>query len=484
MMLKTTSDVVGGGGDATPDWRQMPHNIQAEQGLLGAVLVNNAVLDRIADIVVPADFYDPLHAEIFSVCSALIQNGKLVTPITLRTFFENAEPIDENLTVPQYLVRLATHAAVIISAPSYAQTVHDLATRRRLIMIGEDIVTASFNAEINAPPKKIIEEAERELYAIAERTGQPDAEVPISVAIDEALGRVEDGMRRGGRMSGIATGLIDLDLILGGLEDDALYIGAGRPGMGKTGFVTGIAWHVASKLGLPVHFFSLEMPRYQLANRILASITDINSDKIRRGDVTDAEYRLLYDARERFKATPLHIDHRGGLSISQLVARARRVKRLIGTRLLIVDYLQLMASRSDNRVGEITEITTGLKALAKELHVPVFALSQLSRAVETRQDKRPMLSDLRESGSIEQDADAVMFLFREEYYHQQVRPPESDIAKRFDWDAKQRQIEGKAEVAIPKNRAGMTGVVEVMFHGPTASFGNLARARDIGGRHD
>lgn len=482
MMLKPPEGALPTDDAAAPShWRQAPFNLQAEQALLGALLLNNDVLARVDDIVVPADFYEPLHAEIFSTASAMIGAGRVASPVTIRAYFETAEPINETLTVPQYLGRLAISATTIINARDYARTIHDLATRRRLIHIGEDIVNAAYDNTVEQPPDALIEEAERELCALAERSGQGDEVVSITTAMDEAIERIEAGIKRGGGMAGLSSGLIDLDRLLGGFEDDCLYIGAGRPGMGKTAYVVGLARHI-SKQGIPVHFYSLEMPRYQVANRILSAETGIDGDNIRRGKISDKEFRKIVEARNHFNAH-LTIDHRGGMTIGQIMARARRIKRQNGTRFIIIDYLQLMAASADNRVGAITEITTGLKSLAKELHVPILALSQLSRAVETRQDKRPMLSDLRESGSIEQDADAVMFMFREEYYHEQIKPPETDLARYMEWQQKQRQVANKAEIIVSKSRSGPTGIVEVMFDGPTTTFSNLAKTQHMEGYH-
>ncbi len=472
---------------ATPTARELPHNIEAEQALLGALLLNNAVLDRIGDLVVPADFFDPLHGEIFSNATAMIQAGKLCSPVTIKTYFEHSAPLARDMTVAHYLGRLAVNATTTSNAADYARTVHDLAVRRALILIGEDIVAAAQDSRVDMTPESQIEAAERELTALAERRGAGDDAVPLSTALDETIARIEASMQRGGQMAGLSTGLVDLDRKLGGMSDGGLYIGAGRPGMGKTAFVVGIAWH-AARNGVPVDFYSLEMPRDQITERILSAETDIAGDRLRRGDVNEHEFVRVMEARDRIRHAPLMIDHRGGITIGQLAARARRQKRRHGTRLIVVDYLQLMAGsglrRGDNRVNEITEITTGLKALAKELHLPILALSQLSRGVETRENKRPQLSDLRESGSIEQDADAVMFLYREEYYLDQSKPPETDFAKFSDWETKMAAVSGKAEVILAKNRTGPTALVEVAFDGKRTRFSNLARQDMTVARHD
>lgn len=401
MMLQANPDRAPDRSDAPQETglaRELPHNIEAEQALLGALLINNAVLDRIGDVIGPADFHDPLHGEIMRVAAATIEAGRVANPITLRASFEGSEPLSADMTVPQYLGRLVVNATTIINALDYARTLRDLAIRRHLIMIGEDIVTTAHDSRADIAPTAQIETAEQELCALAESHEQGEAAAPVSVAFDEAIARIEAGMKRGGKMAGISTGLADLDRRLGGLEDDALYIAAGRPGVGKTSFVLGLAWHAACH-EMPVDFYSLEMPRYQLAARLLSSETGIASDRMRRGDISDSEFADIMTANRRIARAPLHIDHRGGISIGQLQARARRNKRRHGTKLIVIDYIQLMRGsgrRNDNRVNEVTEITTGLKALAKELHVPVLALSQLSRGVESRENKRPLLSDLRE----------------------------------------------------------------------------------------
>ena len=468
--------------------RQPPHNVQLEQALLGAILMNNAAVDRLDGLVDAADFFDPLHGEIFSVAVATVRAGRVANPITLRTFFENAEPMAPDMTVPQYLGRLVVNATTIINTADYARSIHALSVRRRLIMVGEDIVNTAFDAPHDHTPEAQIEAAEKELTALAERHATGDESVPVSVAFDETIKRIEVSYKSGSRLVGISTGLTDLDTHIGGLEPGNLYSPGGRPGSGKTALVTGIAWHVAAHLGLPVDFYSLEMPRDQLAARILASVSGIPVERQRRGQIEPREFdALMHAAREQSKA-PLHIDHRSGITIGQLQARARRMKRQHGTRLIVVDYIQLLAGsgnrRSDNRVNELTEITTGLKAMAKELHCPVIALSQLSRAVETRAEKRPQLSDLRESGSIEQDSDVVLFLYREEYYLAQQKPPETDIARFIEWQSKMRGVQGKAEVIVGKNRHGPTGTVELAFDGPLTRFSNLARDSQAERFHD
>ena len=488
MMLKQTGSVPLDSDGTPAHWRQAPHNIQAEQALLGALLLNNTVLDRIEDIVVPADFFDPLHGEIFSVATSIIQAGRVASPITLRTFFENAEPITPELTVPQYLGKLAINAAIAISVKDYAHTIHDLATRRRLIHIGEDVINAAYDPTVDQSADARIEDAEKELCALAERTGKGSQSEPLSVALKESMERIERAYRNKQELTGISTGLIDLDRVLGGFEDGGFYPAGGRTGMGKTVFLVNVAVN-AARAGLPVLIFSLEMQRDRLSDRILSMASGIDGDRIRRGRLSDNEMRMLIETQKQIEHTlPLHIDHTGGLAIDQVVARARRHKRQFGTRMIMVDYIQLLAGsqrrKSDNRTNELTEITTKLKALAKELSVPIVALSQISRNVEHRDNKRPMLADLRESGSIEQDADAVLLLYREEYYLSKQLAAEPDLEKQAQLEQRMRACRGKAEIIVAKNRFGPDGVVDVAFDGPTTTFSNLVKPQHAGCYHD
>ncbi len=477
-------------------FRQPPHNIDAEQALLGAILVNNEALDRVAGFLHPEHFYDPLHAQIFETAGKLIQAGKPATPITLRTYFETAERIDETLTVPQYLARLAVNATTIINATEYGRTVYDLAVRRQLITIGEDLVNVAYDSPVDSPPDSQIQEAEGRLYQLAESGKYGQGFVTFSKALTEAIDMASAAYQRDGHLSGLSTGLVDLDAKMGGLQPSDLIILAGRPSMGKTALVTNIAFNVAKVYqesreadgtvkaanGGKVGFFSLEMSAEQLAARILSEQSEIPSEKIRRGMISEDDFRRLVQVSQEMSVAPLFIDATGGITVAQLAARARKLKRQHGLQLLIVDYLQLLSgsskSASASRVQEITEITTGLKALAKELNVPIIALSQLSRAVEQREDKRPQLSDLRESGSIEQDADVVMFVFREEYYVERAKPAEGS-EKFFEWQAKMEQVTGKAEVIIGKQRHGPVGTVMLSFEGQFTRFGNLAKEYQV-----
>ena len=480
------------GADEPLTFRQPPHNIDAEQALLGAILVNNEALDRVAGFLQPEHFYDPLHAQIFETAGKLIQAGKQATPITLRTFFETAERIDANLTVPQYLGRLAVNATTIINAADYGRTVYDLAVRRQLITIGEDVVNTAFDSPVDCPPETQIQEAEGRLYALAETGKYGQGFVSFGTALTQAVEMASAAYERDGGLSGISTGLVDLDSKMGGLQRSDLIVLAGRPSMGKTALATNIAYNIAKAYrderqpdgstkvlnGGKVGFFSLEMSAEQLATRILSEQAEIASEKIRRGMINEDDFRRLVQVSQQMAVSPLFIDQTGGITIAQLAARSRKLKRQHGLDLLVVDYLQLLSGSSRNasasRVQEITEITTGLKALAKELAVPIIALSQLSRAVEQREDKRPQLSDLRESGSIEQDADVVMFVFREEYYVERAKPPEG-TAEFAAWQADMDRCHGKAEVIIGKQRHGPVGTVTLSFESQFTRFGNLAK---------
>jgi len=473
-------------------FRQPPHNIEAEQALLGAILVNNEALDRVSSFLDPTHFFDPLHAQIFETAGRLIQAGKQATPITLRTFFEHAEPIDANLTVPQYLGRLAANATTIINAHDYGRTIHDLATRRTLITIGEDMVNQAFDSPVDFPPEQQIQDAESRLYELAETGKYGQGFLSFNVALKNAIEMANNAYQRAGHLSGLATGLSDLDNRLGGLQPSDLIILAGRPSMGKTALATNIAYNIARNFrsegqpdgtakvldGAVVGFFSLEMSAEQLATRILSEQAEISSEKIRRGMIDEREFTKLVQVSQEMSQIPLHIDQTGGISIAQLAARARKLKRQKGLGLLVVDYLQLLTGNKrtgEGRVQEVSEITTSLKALAKELGVPILALSQLSRQVEQREDKRPQLADLRESGSIEQDADVVMFVFREEYYVERKKPSDSNVEEMLKWQQEMSQVHGKAEVIIGKQRHGPTGTVQLSFEGQFTRFGNMAR---------
>src|SRR5580658_5212501 len=477
---------------ATPI-RTAPHNIEAEQALLGAILVNNEAFYRVSDFLEPKHFFEAIHQHIFELCGSLIRSRKVATPVTLKTFIPTDLDI-AGLSVNQYLARLAAEATTIINAEDYGRTVYDLSIRRDLITIGEDMVNLAYDAPVEATPQSHIEDAERKLFELAETGRYESGFQRFAQALTTAVDLAARAYQRDGSLSGLATGLTDLDARMGGLQASDLVILAGRPGMGKTALATNIAYNVAKGWagevradghmetvnGGIVGFFSLEMSAEQLATRIIAEQTGIPSNKIRRGAIDEADFEKIKDVSIELQNLPFYVDETGGLSIGQLAARARRLKRQRGLDLLVIDYIQLLQGSSrrsnENRVQEITEITTRLKALAKELNVPILALSQLSRQVEAREDKRPQLSDLRESGSIEQDADVVLFVFREEYYHAMRKPSESNREKFAEWLAEGERVDGRAEVIIGKQRHGPTGTVELQFDAAVTRFANFDAA--------
>jgi replicative DNA helicase len=476
------------------EYRQVPASAEAEQALLGAILINNEAFDRVTDFLDAAHFSEEIHRRIYESAASLIRAGKLASPITLKTYLGDADL--GGVTVSQYLARLAAEATTIINAEHYGRAIYELAQRRALIGIGTTVVNTAFDAPVDLPPKAQIEEAEKQLYELAELGRYEKGFVRFTDAAARAIDMAAAAYRRDGKLSGVATGLTDLDRMMGGLQASDLVIIAGRPGMGKTSLATNIAYNIAQAYqaqaqpdgrmttvdGGVVGFFSLEMSAEQLATRIIAERSGVPSYKIRRGDIIEDERRGIFEfskiteAAREMQTIPLYIDETGGISIAQLVSRARRLKRQRGLDVLFIDYIQLLTGagrRSDNRVQEITEITTGLKALAKELNVPIVALSQLSRQVENREDKRPQLSDLRESGSIEQDADVVLFVYREEYYLQNRKPREG-TDEHLKWMGEMEQAHGKAEIIIGKQRHGPTGTVEVQFEADVTRFSNLA----------
>jgi replicative DNA helicase len=468
----------------------VPHSIEAEQQLLGAILTNNDLFDRVASIVRAEHFYDPVHARIFETAAARIAKNNLASPVTLKAFLEDDAGLAE-LGGPAYLVRLAGAAISSFAVRDYAEMIYDLAIRRELINVGNDIAAKAARVDVDSEPREQIVEAEQKLYALAEQGQTEQGFQSFLTAVTDAVKVANAAYQREGGLAGVSTGLVDMDKKLGGLHRSDLLILAGRPSMGKTSLATNVAFNIARayKKGITasgeegavdggvVGFFSLEMSAEQLATRILSEVAEIPSNQIRRGDFTESEFRRIVDAAKELEAAPLFIDDTPALPISQLAARARRLKRTHGLDALFVDYLQLVrgTGRSENRVNEISEITMGLKAIAKELDIPVIALSQLSRQVENREDKRPQLSDLRESGSIEQDADVVMFVFREEYYKEREKPGDHELEKMGIWQEEMERLHGKAEVVIGKQRHGPIGTVELSFEGQFTRFGNLIK---------
>jgi replicative DNA helicase len=476
--------------EVSPLYRTAPHNIEAEQALLGAILVNNEALYRVSDFLEPRHFFEPVHQGIYEIAGSLIRVGKIANPVTLKTFLP-ADVDIAGLTVSQYLARLAAEATTVINAEDYGRTVYDLFIRRSLIGIGEEMVNVAFDAPVDFAPRDQIEDAERRLYELAE-TGKYDGGFQrFASALTTAVDMAARAYQRDGKLSGLATGLQDLDRMMGGLQHSDLVILAGRPGMGKTSLATNVAYniarawrgdvrpdgHIETVNGGIVGFFSLEMSAEQLATRIISEQTEIPSYRIRRGEIEPSDFDRIAAVAREMESLPLYLDETGGLSIAQLAARARRLKRQKGLDLLVIDYVQLLQGSArranENRVQEVTEITTGLKALAKELNVPVLACSQLSRQVESRDDKRPQLSDLRESGSIEQDADVVLFVFREEYYLKN-KEPRAGTDEHFKWQTEMEAVHGKAELIIGKQRHGPTGTVQLQYKADVTRFSDLA----------
>ena len=463
----------------------LPHNIEAEQQLLGAILTDNDVYDRVANLISARHFYDPVHARIWETAEARITKNALASPVTLKPFLEADEGLKE-LGGPSYLMRLAGAAIASFAARDYAQMIRDLAIRRSLMGIGRDISARAAEVRPDTEPRAQIVEAEQALYELAEQGGATQGFRSFLSAVKDAVQVANAAYMRDGGLAGLSTGLVDIDKKLGGLHRSDLLILAGRPSMGKTSLATNIAFNIAKAYrrgALPdgtegaidggvVGFFSLEMSAEQLAARILSEAAEVPSEQIRRGDMTEGEFRRFVEAAKTLEACPLYIDDTPALPIGQLAARARRLKREYGLDALIIDYLQLVrpGTARDSRVNEVSEITQGLKAIAKELDIPVVALSQLSRQVENREDKRPQLSDLRESGSIEQDADVVMFVFREEYYAEREQPSEDKLEEMAKWQERMNRLHGRAEVIIGKQRHGPIGTVDMHFEGRYTRF--------------
>ncbi len=473
------------------DAHSLPHNVEAEQQLLGAILSSNDVLDRVDGLIKPDHFHDPVHREIFAMAQARIVKGLATDATTLKNFVADIAGL-KDLGGAEYLLRLQLSAIATSAARDYAQLIHDLAVRRELIALGQRVTDRARSMREDVAPDDQIVEAETELFTLASSGSTNKGFVSFLSALYDAVNMANAAYNRGGKLAGISTGLTDMDRMLGGLHKSDLLILAGRPSMGKTSLATNVAFNVAKAWkrgqrddgtegtvdGGVVGFFSLEMSAAQLAQRILSEAAEIPSELIRKGDLTETEFERYLHAARDLERCPLYIDDTPALPIGQVAARARRLKRSAnGLDLLIVDYLQLLrgSGRSENRVNEISEITQGLKAIAKELNIPVIALSQLSRQVESREDKRPQLSDLRESGSIEQDADVVMFVYRGEYYKEREKPGEENLEAMTKWQQDMEQLHGKAEVIIGKQRHGPVGTIELSFEGRFTRFGNLVQ---------
>lgn len=475
--------------------RQAPHDIEIEQALLGAILINNDALDRVASFLEPVHFYSTLHARVYESMRLLIAGGKVVTPLTLKGYFANDVAFLE-AGGKTYFERLAEECPTVINVADYGQAIFDFATRRELIQIGEDLVNTAYDSPMDMPPQAQVEEAEKALYSVSEKGRYGGGFVSMRSALNDAVKAAETAHRRQSQTTGVPTGFKLLDWMLGGLQPSDLIIIAGRPGMGKTALATNIAVHAARQkmenpqdgAGAAVAFFSLEMSAVQLATRVMSEFAQVPSEQIRRGKVPEEKFYDIVDAVKLIENMPLYIDDSPGLAMAQIAARCRRMKRdkKTGLDMIVVDYLGLIApsgsKRAENRVQEVTEITKGLKNLAKELNIPVIALSQLNRGVDARDDKRPVLSDLRESGSIEQDADVVIFVYREEYYLKTREPDMTDVKKYAEWQSKMERTHGKAEVLVEKHRHGPTGSITLAFNGEFTRFDNLAREEETGAR--
>ncbi|MDC0418120.1 replicative DNA helicase [Pelagibacteraceae bacterium] len=460
---------------------KLPSNIEAEQSLIGSVLVNNDIIDEISNIVSAGKFFDPIHRKIYEVIESLNNKGMIANPITLKNFFENDSGLSEVGGV-DYLVKLTRFSSSVKQAIDYAKIIHEMYVKRELIFISDGISDQAKDDQIEKTGENMIEDAEKSLFDLAERGNFSQTFLKFNQAIDQTIEMATLAMKSDQGIVGVPTGLTDLDEKLGGLHRSDLVIIAGRPSMGKTALATNIAYYAAKSMQEnnekgSVAFFSLEMSSEQLSTRILSEQARISSHEIRTGKATEETLNRYIETSRNIYDLPLFIDETPAIAISTLSNRARRIKRLFGLKLIVVDYIQLMrtnSNRMDGRVQEISEITQGLKALAKELNVPVVALSQLSRAVEQRDDKKPQLSDLRESGSIEQDADVVVFVYREQYYLEKKEPKQGSI-EHAEWQSKMSDIHGHAELIVGKHRHGSTGVVHVEFEGMYTKFKDLPK---------
>ncbi len=475
-----------------PSYRTPPHNIEAEQALLGAILVNNKAFEKVGEYLRPEHFFDPANARIFAAVHKMVDRGQVANPLTLKAYFEQDEDLAQ-IGGADYLARLAAAIVTVQNVEDYGRIIHDCYLRRSLIEVGEDMVNTAYQHDIDVAATDQIEEAEKRLFDLASTGDIKGDFIPFERALKAAIDSAEAAFKRSSHVTGVTSGLRDLDSKLGGLHPSDLLILAGRPSMGKTALATNIAFNAAKaymtsggKEGAAVGFFSLEMSAEQLAMRILADQAEVSGDKIRRGEIAASDFPKFVEASQYLSRVPFFVDDTPALSITAVRTRARRLKRTHNLGLVVVDYLQLLrgggtSSRGEqNRVQEISEITRGLKAIAKELHVPVIALSQLSRSVENREDKRPQLSDLRESGSIEQDADVVMFVFREQYYLERAEPgrrPDESEEKYNDryqrWQERLAQVHNTADVIIGKQRHGPVGTVRLFFDGNFTRFGDL-----------
>jgi len=455
-------------------FKELPNNIEAEQSVIGSILVNNDIFDEINTIISSINFYDPMHQKIFEAVESLIYKGMLANPITLKNYFEDEK---DDLNVPEYLVKITKFSTSSRQAIEYSKIIYDMFVRRELIKISEQTIDSAKINDLDTNGQTIIENSERLLFDLAEKGSFNSSLIKFDDAMKQTIEMASAAYKNEEGIVGVPTGLRDLDDRLGGLHQSDLIIIAGRPSMGKTSLATNIAFNAAQKLQdsgkkSTIAFFSLEMSSEQLSTRILAEQARIRSNDIRRGRISDEQFDKFLETSKNISELPLYIDETPAISIAAMSNRARRIKRLFGLDMIIVDYIQLMRGTSfnkDGRVQEISQITQGLKAIAKELSIPVLALSQLSRQVEQRDDHKPLLSDLRESGSIEQDADVVMFVYREGYYLQRKEPREATV-EHAEWQAKMNEVAHLAEIIIGKQRHGPVGKVTLEFEEQFTKF--------------
>ncbi len=456
------------------NFKELPNNIEAEQSVIGSILVTNEIFDDINVIISSVNFFDPMHQKIFSAIESLIYKGMLANPITLKSYFEDDK---DEINIPEYLVKITKFSTPTRQAIEYSKIIYDMFVRRELIKISEQTIDSAKQNQLDTNGQNIIENSERLLFDLAEKGSFNSSLIKFDEAMRQTIEMASAAYKNEEGIVGVPTGLRDLDDRLGGLHQSDLIIIAGRPSMGKTALATNIAFNAAKKLQSngkksSIAFFSLEMSSEQLSTRILAEQSRIKSNDIRRGKISDEQFDKFIETSKNISELPLYIDETPAISIAAMSNRARRIKRLFGLDMIVVDYIQLMRGSFNNkegRVQEISEITQGLKAIAKELSVPVVALSQLSRAVEQRDDKKPQLSDLRESGSIEQDADVVMFVYREAYYLERKEPRPATV-EHAEWQAKMNEVSNLAEIIIGKQRHGPTGNVMLEFEAMFTKF--------------
>ena len=455
---------------------ELPNNIEAEQSVIGSILLTNEIFDEISILISSKNFYDPMHQKIFKAIESLIYKGQLANPITLKNFFENEK---DELNIPEYLVKITKFSTSSRQSIEYSKLIYDLYVKRELIKISDNIKDTAKQNDLENDGQKIIENFEKSLFDLAEKGSFSSSIVKFDEAMRQTIEMASNAYKNEEGIVGVPSGLRDLDDRLGGMHKSDLIIIAGRPSMGKTSLATNIAFHAAKNIQdngekSCIAFFSLEMSSEQLSTRILSEQSRIKSNDIRRGKISDEQFDKFIETSKNITELPLYIDETPAISIAALSNRARRIKRIHGLDMIIIDYIQLMKGTNfkDGRVQEISEITQGLKALAKELSVPVLALSQLSRAVEQRDDKKPVLSDLRESGSIEQDADVVMFVYREAYYLQNKEPRAATV-EHAEWQAKMNEVSHLAEIIIGKQRHGPTGNVMLEFEAMFTKFKDI-----------